>query len=214
MRERPILFSGAMVRPILADTKTQTRRIFKPRRNGALWPNRNDLPGMGQILRECPYGQTGDLLWVRETWLPDPPDDGTWCYTAWAGCKGSTLADIPERFRTPEHCLYRASWSGGGLTWTPSIHMPLWASRILLEITGVRVERLQEISEADAVAEGIQYDPGEGGAFYVEGLSGCASDSAADSYRKLWESINGPESWASNPWVWVIDFKRLGAGDA
>lgn len=88
--------------------------------------------------------------------------------------------------------------------------MPRWASRIELEITGVRVERLQYISEADALAEGVDFDPGEGGFFYVPGHGGC-SDTAVGSFRKLWNSINGPGAWYLNPWVWVIEYKRVTA---
>lgn len=91
----------------------------------------------------------------------------------------------------------------------PAPNSPRWASRITLEVTGVRVERLQDISEADARAEGIAYDPGEGGTFFFPGAGGCCSDTAVDSYRKLWQSINGPGSWGANPWVWAVEFKRL-----
>jgi hypothetical protein len=182
-----------------------------------------------------PYGQPGDRLWVREAWRPDPPCDGTWGYTAWAGCREGQIAAVPEQFRKPEFCNYRASWPHGsdGLRWTPGIHMPRWASRITLEVTGVRVERLQDISEADALAEGIAC---RGAACHIEGEHGFAAPTAVEVYRQLWEAINStnrptlpsntsskryarvkkwlethPDTsgWDANPWVWCISFRRI-----
>lgn len=206
MKERPILFSGAMVRALLAGTKTQTRRVVKPQppadKQRAAWYEPGvmgwappEVPSQHWHRVRCPYGRPGDRLWVRETWMPDPPFDGTWGYTAWAGSRIGQIAAVPERFKHPAFCNYRASWLHGtyDLRWTPGIHMPRWASRITLEVTGVRVERLQEISEADAAAEGAYTDPA------------CP---AYDAYRDVWEQINGAGSWAANPWVWVIEFRR------
>lgn len=200
-RERPILFSAPMVRAILAGTKTQTRRAVKPVGNDegfvlldyghGWWPYRSDdgestMKGDMEIPHACPYGWPGDRLWVRETFL----DLGA-CY------------------------LYRADASAGderalvapGQPWRPAIHMPRAASRITLEVTGVRVERLQDISEADARAEGLVWRP------HAEGY--CLSDGshfhAADprmSYWGLWDTINGQGSAAANPWVWVVSFTR------
>lgn len=202
MSDRPILFQGAMVRALLAGTKTQTRRVFKAK-NGGVWPNKNDLPGMRQILRNCPYGQPGDRLWVREAWMPDPPIDDTWASTAWNGC-GRVISEVPERFHHPRFCNYAADWLHGPITWRPSIYMPRWASRITLEVTGVRVERLQEISEADAQAEGCSLEcmtpTGDDSGSAIHGPGG---------YIALWESINGPGSWDANPWLWVVEFKRV-----
>ncbi|OXR48134.1 hypothetical protein PuT2_14010 [Pusillimonas sp. T2] len=212
MRERPILFSGPMVRAILAGHKMQTRRAVKPPRSWDTqyphcdpfvmppavwwWNGVHDRVGVRQA---CPYGQPGDRLWVRETWMPDTPRDGTWADTQFFGCGMSPLSDIPELYRKPEHCLYRATWNGVGMVgWKPSIHMPRWASRITLEITGVRVERLKDISEDDAYAEGVKHS--EHG-----GLT------ARDGFQRLWESINGAESWDKNPWVWVVQFRRIEA---
>lgn len=226
MKERPILFSGPMIRAILDGRKTVTRRPVK----GGQIP-RLDYPGhdepwvaVGQQHRRygfvvygrteeacaaklgefgaCPYGRRGERLWVRETWLEDPEDDGSWGYTQYMGCKGSSLSDIPKRFQKPDHCIFRASWNGSDLRWRPSIHMPRWASRILLEITDVRVERLQDISEEQAIAEGVKscerdIDP-DGNDF-----------SPVELFGGLWTSINGAESWAANPWVWVVEFKRV-----
>ena len=152
--------------------------------------------------------------------MPDAPHDGTWASTQFYGCKNSPLSDIPERFREAKHCIHRASWDGPPMVgWKPSIHMPRWASRITLEITGVRVERLQDISEADAIAEGCRPEPGLRGDDDMAvntaiqaierrtGKIGCSAPVAR--YMVLWESINGPDSWSANPWVWAVSFKRL-----
>ena len=177
MKERPILFSAPMVRALLAGTKTQTRRIVKAR----------DLEWMDvhQGLREpdnaerCPYGQPGgDRLYVRETWAAPHAYD-----------------HLPPRLIPQDARIhYAATEDRGGLLWRPSIHMPRWASRITLEVTGVRVERLQDISEADAIAEGVYTDPA------------CP---AYDAYAQLWDEINGLGSWEANPWVWVVGFHRI-----
>lgn len=209
IRVRPIIFSAPMIRAILAGTKTQTRRIVKPqpelraieqvghmlgfkKRRGDgfwLWPNAHD-----RIVTECPHGQVGHRLWVRETWHTV---DG-------------------------ESAFYRADYmhdpkgdKAHGIIWRPSIFMPRWASRITLEVVSVRVERLQDISEADAMAEGVERTVvGDGWRRYdadpdteAAGLTPCANP--VSSYRSLWESINGPGSWADNPFVWVVEFKRL-----
>ena len=214
MKERPMLFSAPMVRAILDGRKTVTRRIVKAR----------DLEWMDvhQGLREpdnaerCPYGQPGDRLWVRESWSPDPPDVDGWGYTAWAGCREGQIAGVPERFRHPRFCNYAADWLHGPIRWTPSIHMPRWASRITLEVTGVLVERLQDISEKDAQAEGIERTEDFFGCpcwrVYGEpdGADVVAPDDPIGSYRSLWELINGPGSWEQNPFVWVINFRRVG----
>lgn len=171
MKERPILFSGAMVRATLADRKTQTRRVITERYQQCLSPE--DEPEA--FLEFCPYGQPGDRLWVRETW----------CYVGEV---------VPE----PIECIYKATdpdWQGG---WTPSIFMPRWASRITLEVVSVRVERVQNISEEDAKAEGvIPLEP-------RTGLYRC-------EFERVWDSINARRgySWDSNPFVWCVSFRRI-----
>jgi hypothetical protein len=198
-KERPILFSAPMVRALLAGTKTQTRRVVKGRPLEWLAPGMFTPEYVADPENSaCPYGQPGDRLWVRETWQVDAPHDGTWHATQWYGCKGSPLSEIPERFRHPRYCNFAADWLHGQITWRPSIHMPRWASRITLEITGVRVERLQEITIGDCIAEGIV----RGGPENPDGIERA-------EYRQLWEQINSPGSWDSNPWVWCLTFRRL-----
>ena len=206
MKERPILFSGAMIRAILGGSKTQTRRVVNPKHLAYM--------DVHQGLREptnveaCPYGQTGDQLWVRETW------GARFSHADFGGVAlhWNDLRGPLKKYRTHQNlALYAMSANGqycGG--WIPSIHMPRWASRITLEITGVRVERLQDISEADAMAEGCTKNHNGyfwGGPHPESGLKQLAT--AQSAYQDLWESINGPGSWDVNPWVWVIEFRRL-----
>lgn len=189
-KERPILFKGEMVRAILDGSKTQTRRIAKAF---------NGFQDMDKLLARfpnqegCPYGKRGDRLWVRETWAVSNMYDKL---APSAICK-----DFPKG---PGHAPTKVLYSStdritDGIKLRPSIFMPRWASRILLEITAVRVERLQSISGPDCWAEGIAHagwDPERYG-------------SVVECYRDLWESINGPGSWDANPWVWVIEFQRV-----
>jgi hypothetical protein len=215
IKERPILFSGAMVRAISNGSKSQTRRVIKLRlnNNGSYLHAGNHDLAHKQIVefREqngrwfglsgyttlasavCPYGNVGDRLWVRE------------CF-AFNGCMANAkLSDfIDSEYVLKEHLVYRANADGYDEAvqgWRPSIHMPRWASRINIEITGIRVERLQDISEADALEEGVT--------FSVPVKPGRAERMARDAYADLWESINSHGSWDANPWVWVIEFRRL-----
>lgn len=198
-KERPILFSGAMVRALLAGTKTQTRRAVKAKHlpwleNSVL----NFLDGKWNQ-RPLPYGQPGDRLWVRETWM-DLQGTGIEVVT------GSTAryaygADTPRgSYGDDQRKCY-------GLKWRPSIHMPRAVSRITLEITSVRAERLQDISEADALAEGIVRQP-DGGYGLADTTHYHFTD-PRQSYFSLWEAINGEENVAANPWVWVVEFRML-----
>ena len=191
MTERPIIFSAPMVRAILAGTKTQTRRVvkFKPwhqieqRDDGTPWPWMYDDDRAADHWVPCPYGQPGDWLWVRETF---------------AKIDGQTQPWIETDYRaTYTHGDRLSDSLGIKKRWTPAIHMPRAASRITLEVTGVRVERLQDISETDTVAEGIpagEVSPDDAGRF---------------AYRLLWESLHGSGSWDANPWLWVVEFKRI-----
>lgn len=194
VKERPILFSAPMVRAILDGTKTQTRRVVKQ-------PERYE-GGLHNCLHCCPYGQPGERLWVRETWMSvkgtgvEARDPHTKERTDYA-----FAADHPPGSYSDE-CR-----KDFGLKWKPSIHMPRVASRILLEITEVRVERLRSISEADALAEGIVRLP-DGGFGLPKGEHYHAADPRI-SYLSLWESINGPGSVEADAWVWAVSFRRL-----
>ncbi|QGW02666.1 hypothetical protein F9282_06570 [Proteus terrae subsp. cibarius] len=212
MKEHGIIFNSEMVRAILDGRKTQTRRIVKNvMPDNGMWlkkPTKTRSGTTTHVLDApkynlCPLGKAGDHLWVRETWMPDAPRDGTWGDVEFYGCKDSQLSMIPERFRKSEYCIHRASWDGDELIgWTPSIHMPRWASRITLEITDVRVERLNDISNDDAKSEGCWY--GRGGGVPDKAIT------PSDQFPTLWEEIYGDGSWSSNPWVWVIEFKKVG----
>lgn len=216
VKERPILFQGAMVRALLAGTKMQTRRAVKPQPfpdrlhrsvdspsdscipGEHTWWSGNHTQGIYHTAR-CPYGQPGDRLWVRENgWeRPDAQKDRDWPY--------AYDSDAPFGIG-PFNEAYRAE----GWKRRPSIHMPRWASRILLEVTDVRVERLQDISEADAIAEGITgpHDVGYP-AYRVPDDSKPRYSRAAAAYEALWDQINGAGAWDANPWVWAVSFKRI-----
>jgi hypothetical protein len=182
VKERPILFSGPMVRAILAGTKTQTRRVVKPAPCLTRGMQTHEFAVGGHDYR-CPYGAPGEKLWVRETWQRNIGNGPPIIYRADHGAAESVYkADLAT-----------GAWKIAVSGWRPPIYMPRAASRILLEITDVRVERLQEISDDDARAEG--YDRSH--AFPREW------------FALLWESIDGAGSWAANPWVWVVSFKRL-----
>jgi len=218
MKDRPILFSAPMVRAILEGRKTMTRRVIKLKdltrhpdgdkwykdrvwswrvRSGAWTDHTHD-----SLLSLCPHGQPGDRLWVRETWTYDNKEYvQTYKDEPWRGMPDIGTAEVYYRAteRTPDAFP----------RWRPSIFMPRWASRITLEITNVRVERLNDISEEDAECEGISSSFGNW-KNYTDQSVVCQTSKA--SFRTLWESINGPGSWDANPLVWVVEFKRSDNG--
>lgn len=225
MKERPILMTPENAQKCHEGTKTQTRRIVKPQppedvgkilgpemyapakvdKFGEEYPG-EDVFGVysddGEWGAVFPYGQVGDRLWVREALAP--------CHE----CPCEIY-----RGQGVKNCPW-CDESTSGLKWTPAIHMPRWACRTVLEITEIRVERLQGISEEDAIAEGVVCLGGVNGTYDRDDFSGCwinysSSEPAAywnspiDSYHSLWESIHGVGSWAQNPWVWVIAFRKV-----
>ncbi|AHF77948.1 Phage protein [Sodalis praecaptivus] len=232
MKERPIIFRADEVRAILDGRKTQTRRVMKPQpsddfcpdiaqgdeptaidNNGEMYPGK-PIFGVPDKYEDqgykSPYGQPGERLWVRETWqaIHDSTDE-------WGHVEERTYApSIPKEKDTYWHTVYQEYFGDEnredrGFPWRPAIHMPREASRITLEITGVRVERLRDISEEDARSEGII----DGGCINCGNPEPCSCDTpnpdARDSFVYLWQSIYGEESWQTNPFVWVIEFKRV-----
>jgi hypothetical protein len=211
VKEHPIIFSAAMVRAIFEGRKTQTRRIVKPPKWSmpwgmneiSLWNGAPTIPDDDDATYfiECPYGKPGDRLWVRETWRPVPIEIST--------------HKKPNTFLTDAGREFREDSDGPG-PWKSPIYMPRWASRITLEIVSVRVERLQEISETDCWAEGLEACDGMfdekvyamAKRMQSDGYNGTFED-AKPSYACLWESINGRGSWDANPWVWCLEFKRV-----
>ncbi|WYW98746.1 hypothetical protein WMR86_17520 [Proteus vulgaris] len=192
MKERGIIFNAEMVRAILDGRKTQTRRIVKnviP--DNGIWlkkPTKTRSGTTTHVLDApkynlCPLGKVGDRLYVREAFKAGVCTESTIAYKA-----THKPSDLEEGWYEE-------------IKWTPSIHMPRWASRITLEITDVRVERLNDISNDDAKSEGCWY--GRGGGVPDKALT------PSDQFPTLWEEIYGDGSWSSNPWVWVIEFKRI-----
>ena len=198
MKERPILFNAEMVNAILSGRKSQTRRVMKQQPGSVTEQGRPLFFQHGstgrRITPKCPYGQPGDRLWVRETWSTCPIYDAQ---------KPSEMG--PEYLGT---IRYRADGQRSGKL-RPSIFMPRWASRITLEITSVRVEQLCDISNDDAISEGIWKYPDEGCYKVYTPTTSFGTINPVKSYRSLWESINGPESWTENPWVWVVEFEEV-----
>ncbi len=208
IKERPILFSAPMVRAILEGRKTVTRRAVKfpfIDRAAGCELSGNEI-GREEARNNCPYGVPGQRLWVRETFID---------------LRGTGVEHRPDPDGPLQRYAYAADWRPGsysdearkdfGLKYKPSIHMPRAASRILLEITVVRVERLGAISDEQALAEGIRLytDHAELGDWYhVEGIETYSAE-PRKSFELLWSSINGPGSWEANPWVWVVEFKRV-----
>ena len=203
--ERPILFSGPMIRALLADTKTQTRRhLYKMRKlNRASCVHRDYPPpreltpvGQGWAMTDWRRAKAGDQLWVREAWGTASIFDDV--------APRDLPSFAPIKYYADGKIVGATAGYGLMLKARPSIHMPRRFSRILLEIVDIRVERLQDISEADAMAEGWVRRP------EVSADPQVHADAARDWYSDLWEQINGAGSWAVNPWVWVVEFKRVG----
>lgn len=223
MKERPILFSGAMVRAILEGHKTQTRRVTGLRmgleavdRDPSAWhvtghgvalgrysvTFEHNIIGRARRTLFCPYGAPGDRLWVRETWAVRRLQAGLWVEYQADG----------RNARLPQPHEHDIRDEGGKVDlgryvadrWRPSTHMPRWASRITLEVTGVRAERVQDISEADAQREGC------GRPDWPRYYNGETVFNAREAYEHLWNEINASRGygWNANPWVWVVEFRR------
>lgn len=220
MKERPILFSDQRVRALLSGQQSQTRRIMKSQLFGPGQDNHegcygidvlnnhlqgNRVMGMENLSYHCPYGQPGDKLWVRETWRGPviEPDEM------------AEYQRSPAAFKSARYCQYRADTSQFATAeldeqeqfgWQAGIHMPRWASRIDLVVTGIRVEKIQDISDDDVIAEGVQTDSHFLNNFFTMHSEAVSSK---DAYRKQWALQYGGTSWEVNPWVWVIEFERV-----
>ena len=221
MKERPILMSAPMIRATLSGSKTQTRRIVKPTPewvgpSGVL--SYRGRVGLQHAL--SPHGQRGDRLWVREAFRFLDSFDGDSPNTVGDRC---LIAGYPKPW-APTHYEadgLRDNWMNVGTEpgsviagkLRPGIHMPRWASRITLEIVSVRVERLQDISEEDAAAEGVYRESEDeipfNGPWYINAGDSQGYATAKSCYEALWDYINGDGAWAANPWVWVIEFRRI-----
>lgn len=248
MKERPILFSSEMVKAILDGRKTMTRRVMKPQPVKAegladdgndlwIWAERKRYGAVTSwaepdtmtdewALGTCLYGKVGDRLWVRETFaeMCHQADPFCWCESEWERAEYHYI-----EYKADTGCPYPGGWSKddddeGRPVWKPSVFMPRAASRILLEVTGVRVERVQDISEGDAKAEGVQKNwigddcPPEYDDEYLDYRATSKGDyegfpcySARDSFMTLWDTINEARGygWDTNPFVWVIEFRRI-----
>ena len=217
MKERPILFSGPMVRALLDGRKTQTRRVVNPEPSAGVRVSPFCASGLedghGRELRS-PYGKPGDRLWVRESLAATRDAAGIifdWHYVA-DGAKVRRMPGLRPEFNDAmafAHLVRKA---------VPSIHMPRWASRITLEVTGVRIERLHDVTEADAAAEGVESLRNEGEYWkdYLRSTAQCdelVCLNARDSFWTLWDSLNAERGfgWDASPWVWVVEFKRIEA---
>ena len=221
IKERPILFNAHMVRAILEGRKSVTRRVIKEQphidTSGNFCVGRSNYgqDGYGNPVTKhfingcCPHGKPGERLWVRETWQAFFDDE----VPAGRPRGPRHSMGIPAQPDRKSFAFYRADGQGPTHSdghpprWVPSIHMPRKYSRILLEVTDVRVERLNDINEDQALAEGIQ-PFGDGNGFHlVDGR--FYTDHPVESFAGLWQSISGEESWRANPWVWVVEFKRV-----
>jgi hypothetical protein len=213
MTERPILFSAPLVRALLAGTKTQTRRLVKPQPE-AMEPKLEALLpeawASGFVDVKCPFGVVGDRLWVRERWWHHKSAE-----LEQAGFAGGTITHLdsgPTGFHENaefDPAKYPKVWRC-----RPSIHMPRWASRLTLEITDVRVERLQSISEEDARAEGVEPFDCIGAEQRIDDTPRCqGTHPHTVAFASLWDSLASDDSlWRSNPWAWALSFKRVEAG--
>jgi len=231
MNERPIIFSGEMVRAILDGRKTQTRRVIKPQPECEIprayfdaynrgpqwnWWTQDDLLCNAHTIVECPYGVPGDRLWVRETWKywdwsndGDPKikyrADGALLFRTRIPEEWSEkLSDIWADLSTPDN--FNIEHAARDQSWRSPIYMPRWASYITLEITDIRVERVQSITPADVMAEGVTAEQ------HCEGMGNpCDEMRLINEFELLWNSINEKRGygWDTNPWVWVVDFERI-----
>lgn len=237
LKERPVVLTTEEVNAVLAGDKTQHRvpvdadhsisLTYHSLEAGGASPERLDA-----LPFDCPFGNVGDRLWVQEDFIPDPPaghdawedEDSVTNYSQWDGC-GSKLSEIPNRLRTSEHVIYKAGRDDpDSMMWFNALQMRKWASRLLLEITDIRIERVQDISEDDALSMGLSRLTKDSGRTYKYGLPDKDGFPGNDDYgwhwsewdadhkvafARYWESMQGKGAWDRNDWVWVIEFKKV-----
>ena len=238
MNTKPIIFSAPMIRALLAGTKKQTRRVMKPQpySNGFHFDGYDilchcdELPPSAMLLTvgkgrnryttsnyegwesSCPYGDPGDLLWVKETWRPRHALS-IWDLIVTYAADGSERRILDGAFPEDDWTMPKAAARGN----VSPLFMPRRASRLTLQLTDVRVQRLQDISEAYACAEGLRVFNEDDAILYYSALATEAEWptgwhlNPVDAFRELWQSINGPESWDVNPWVWALSFRVIHA---
>ncbi|HDY8008063.1 TPA: hypothetical protein ACGUOU_000655 [Vibrio vulnificus] len=214
MKVVPMIFNTDMVKALLDERKTVTRRPVKVDyergMKGPVVRGRNgevSVLSFAPVAGLCPFGNVGDLIYVRETFTPDPDaDHDSWndhelSYAEWVGCEMSSRF-LPDALKVNEHCLYKADCKID-MKWTPSIHMPRWASRLTLKVTDVRIERVQDITEEQAIKEGINKH------HQIPAFKSPIGyhTSPAYAYEELWNSIYG--NWDENPYVWVVEFEVI-----
>ena len=227
MKEHQLLMQGPLVRATLAGLKTQTRRPIKPQPDddivdvrydaiADLWlgntPEDNDLGYTSSWAMRCPLGQAGDRLWVRETWRPvmetwrsfvEYSAGGELAAAGHGDDAMTKLTKVALRFPGGREDIHSEQWH-------PSIHMPRWACRLVLPLVSVRVERVQDITEDDAKAEGVErISAGPGWECWMGYGPSSSCKTARDSFRSLWISIYGQDSWDANPWVWVAEWDHV-----
>lgn len=216
MKVTPMIFNTEMVKALLDGRKTVTRRPVKVDyergMNGPVVRGKNgevSVLSFAPIAGLCPFGNVGDLIWVRETFCPDPDcdhdswDDHELSFFEWNNC-GCSAAFLPDALKTNEYCLFKA---GGfpDLKWTPSIHMPRWASRLTLKVTDVRIERVSEITDEQAIKEGMMTVTEAERAAINAGIGWYEKPHI--QFKNLWERIYG--DWYQDPYVWVIEFEVI-----
>lgn len=209
--------AGRFMRPTAELLEGATREALDFKLVDGIWTwTAEPLPHQQSAIKTIWMGETpiktGDRIWVKENFAPDPDsthtswDDHNSTYVQWSGC-GSKASFIPDALKDTSSCIYAADpqWSGCDMKWSPSIHMPRWASRLTLLVTDARIERLQDISEADAIAEGVEPSPTNPG-WWLSQEKGSLCPTARDAYGDLWNAINGDGAWQANPLVIAYTF--------
>lgn len=227
MSDRGVIFTGDSVRGIIAGRKTQTRRLMKPQpeltenagiawKRGLYGMHTDGTPHVTELLKHCPYGVPGDNLWVRETWYddlsPPPPPPAERERHEDGSVEGIEYRASHDCTNFEAGCPCNPEGDGKRSEWRSPRYMPRWASRLTLKVTGVRVERVQGISDDDAIAEGVQKSACGlwcGRPHRAQGMP-TQHNTPREAFASIWDNINGKRApWSSNCWCWVVDFRRV-----